>query len=106
MFAGLWPVDKRFKSLTSVHVLGPDPIFVMVNRRRATSHSSSGLPPNPFDADPEIYARSDTKQEAAATSKKIEAWLLEGKKALERRRKGVKILLLGTPHLCLFTHVF
>jgi len=34
-------------------------------------------------------------QEAATTSRVIESWLLEGKKDLERRKKGVKIVLLG-----------
>jgi hypothetical protein len=71
----------------------------MVNRRGATSQSTSpangGLSLNPFDTEPETYSRRDTTQDAAATSRKIEAWLLEGKQALERRRKGVKILLLG-----------
>lgn len=68
----------------------------MVSKRRGASHpTNDGLAPNPFDTEPEVHSRSATTQEAAATSKLIEAWLLEGKKALKRRREGVKILLLG-----------
>jgi hypothetical protein len=82
----------------------------MVNKRRRATHltppTNNGLPPNPFDTEPETYARSDATQEAAATSKKIEAWLLEGKKPLKRRREGVKILLLGKLYLCLSAYAF
>ena len=60
----------------------------MVNKKRPTNN---GLPSNPFDTEPEVYAT----QEAAAISKKIEALLLEGKKPQKRRKEGVKILLLG-----------
>lgn len=34
-------------------------------------------------------------QDAMTASKEIDLWLLEGKKELDRRRNGVKILLLG-----------
>jgi len=79
----------------------------MVNRdKRRWIPANDGLSPNPFDTEPEVHARSATTQEPAATSKKIEAWLLEGKKALKRRREGVKILLLGRLHINLVQFSF
>ncbi len=39
-------------------------------------------------------------QDAITASKEIDLWLLEEKKELDRRRNGVKILLLGD-HLAL-----
>ncbi len=64
------------------------------------------LPINPFqiplwtdekpnETEEETEARTRATQEAIKTSKKIEAWLLEEKQAMDRRRKAIKILLLG-----------
>ena len=50
---------------------------------------------SPYEAEPEVHTRTPGMQEAATTSRVIESWLLEGKKDLERRKKGVKIVLLG-----------
>lgn len=101
---GFWSKVLHTYAATHLHnLLHP---FIMVYRKRATQPSTlPSNPSNPFDVDPEAYARFHNAQEAAATSRKIDTWLLEGKKAFERRRKGVKILLLGTLHSYL-TSVF
>ncbi|CAA7264533.1 unnamed protein product [Cyclocybe aegerita] len=62
-------------------------------------------PVNPFqtkwtgatrhETDEEKEIRIRMMAEAVKTSKEIDQFLLEGKKALERRRKAIKILLLG-----------
>jgi len=49
----------------------------------------------PGETEEEAHARVQAMQAAVKTSKEIDMWLLEGKKALERRRRAVKILLLG-----------
>jgi len=64
------------------------------------------LPINPFqiplwtdekpnETEEEAKARTSATQEAIKTSKEIEAWLLEEKKVMDRRRRAIKILLLG-----------
>jgi guanine nucleotide-binding protein subunit alpha len=64
------------------------------------------LPINPFqiplwtgekpnETEEEAEARTSATQEAIKTSKEIEAWLLEEKKVMDRRRRAIKILLLG-----------
>jgi len=53
----------------------------------------------PDETEEEAHARVQAMQDAVKTSKEIDQWLLEGKKALERRRRGVKILLLGVSSL-------
>ncbi|KAF9530777.1 heterotrimeric GTP-binding alpha subunit [Crepidotus variabilis] len=50
---------------------------------------------SPDETEEEAHARVLAMQQAVKTSKEIDAWLLEGKKAFERRKKAVKILLLG-----------
>lgn len=68
------------------------------------------LPMNPFqmplwtdekpnETEEEANARAQATQRAIETSTKIEAWLLDEKKALERRKRGIKILLLGRSSL-------
>ncbi|KDR71584.1 hypothetical protein GALMADRAFT_75076 [Galerina marginata CBS 339.88] len=64
------------------------------------------LPPNPYqvprwsgqtasETEEEAQIRVQQMQEAANRSKGIDLMLQEGKRDIERRRKGVKILLLG-----------
>ena len=49
----------------------------------------------PDETEQEARDRVLAMQEALKRSKEIEAWLLEEKKILDKRRKAVKILLLG-----------
>jgi guanine nucleotide-binding protein subunit alpha len=51
---------------------------------------------NPNETEEEAQARLRQLQEAQRVSKEIDHSLGETKKAMEKRRRGVKILLLGT----------
>lgn len=53
------------------------------------------------ETEQEAQLRVQALQQAAQTSRQIDQFLLEGKKELERRRKAVKILLLGSLKLAL-----
>lgn len=50
---------------------------------------------SPGETEAESHARVQAMQEAVKTSKEIDEWLLESKKALDKRKKAVKVLLLG-----------
>ena len=50
---------------------------------------------NPNETEEEAQARLRDLQEAQRVSKEIDHSLVESKKAMEKRRRGVKILLLG-----------
>ena len=56
----------------------------------------------PTETTEERQQRMYAMEKAAQRSREIEHFLLEGKKALDKRRKGVKILLLGARSLILF----
>lgn len=51
----------------------------------------------PGETEEQASARVKTLQEAVRRSKEIDEGLQETKKVLERRKKAVKILLLGIP---------
>ncbi|KAF8151451.1 heterotrimeric GTP-binding alpha subunit [Crassisporium funariophilum] len=48
-----------------------------------------------FETEEEAQRRAQNMQDAVKKSKEIDAFLQEGKKSLDRRRRAVKILLLG-----------
>lgn len=65
-----------------------------------TLNKSTTSPLNPFQTPLESLGTGDNyvdqaSQDAVKTSKQIDQYLLEGKKEIERRRKAIKILLLG-----------
>ena len=86
--------------------LGPIPSPTMKSKNKSNQDKSDDST-NPFHLTKWTGARSDeTEQEAQARvqqmnaavkeSKRIDLQLEEGRKALERRRRAIKILLLGS----------
>ena len=65
--------------------------------------SSSWTGERPDETEQEAQDRILAMQEALKRSKEIEAWLLEEKKFLDKRRKAVKLLLLGRCLLFIIT---
>ncbi|EAU83598.2 hypothetical protein CC1G_07971 [Coprinopsis cinerea okayama7 len=76
---------KSREKLAAVVTLTPNPFL---------SKGWSGA--NPNETEEEAQMRIKHMQEAHKKSKEIDSSLQEARKAMEKRRKGVKILLLGT----------
>lgn len=81
-----------------------------MKRSKDQSPSPPPPPPNPYkvsrwtgasvtETEEEVERRLQAMQDAIVVSKRIDMMLQESKKDLDRRRKGVKILLLGTSGL-------
>ena len=81
----------------------------MFNNKSKTKNI--GSPSNPFqvpqwsgesptETEAEARSRVEAMKKAANTSKEIDQYLLEGKKEIERRRKAIRIMLLGA-EICL-----
>ena len=51
---------------------------------------------SPSDTKEEAFAKERAFQEAQRISREIDEWLLESKKALDKKKKAAQILLLGT----------